>query len=29
MKYIIAFMFMSLIGGVMGLILFLVDFKNN
>ena len=29
MKYALAFMFMSLVSGVMGLILFLIDFKNN
>lgn len=29
MKYALAFMFISLVGGVMGLILFLINFKNN
>lgn len=29
MKYVLAFMFISLVGGVMGFILFLVDNKNN
>nr|DAI99518.1 MAG TPA: hypothetical protein [Caudoviricetes sp.] len=29
MKYALAFMFMSLVGGIMGLILFLIDNKNN
>ena len=29
MKYALAFMFISLVGAMMGLILFLIDFKNN
>lgn len=29
MKYALAFMFVNLVGGIMGLILFLIDFKNN
>lgn len=29
MKYALAFMFISLVGGMMGLILFLIDFENN
>ena len=29
MKYALAFMFISLLGMVMGLILFLIDFGNN
>lgn len=29
MKYALAFMFISLVGGMMGLILFLIDFGNN
>ena len=29
MKYALAFMFINLVGGIMGLILFLIDFKNN
>lgn len=29
MKYALAFMFISLAGGMMGLVLFFFDFKNN
>lgn len=29
MKYALAFMFISLVSGAMGIILFLIDFKNN
>lgn len=29
MKYALAFMFISLVSGAMGLILFLIDFGNN
>ena len=29
MRYALAFMFISLAGGMMGLILFLIDFENN
>ena len=29
MKYALAFMFISLVGGAMGFVLFLFDFRNN
>jgi hypothetical protein len=29
MKYVLAFMFISLVGGAMGFLLFIINYKNN